>query len=73
MFITPSFKKSLIVEQFQGNYLTITMNKRQINNNSNDQVLDGYVIKLRLIVELHITHPRLENTAVSTKVVPQKR
>ena len=23
MFITPSFKKSLIVEQFQGNYLKI--------------------------------------------------
>ena len=50
-----------------------SMNKKQINNNNNDQVLDGYVIKLRLIVELHITHPRLENTAVSTKVVPQKR
>ena len=25
-----------------------------MNNNNNDQVLDGYVIKLRLIVELHI-------------------
>ena len=37
------------------------MNKKQINNNNNDQVLDGYVIKLRLIVELHITHSRLEN------------
>ena len=24
MFITPSFKKSLIVEQFQGNYLKST-------------------------------------------------
>ena len=24
MFITPSFKKSLIVEQFQGNYLKVT-------------------------------------------------
>ena len=37
------------------------MNKKQIhNNNNNDQVLDGYVIKLRLIVELHITHSRLE-------------
>ena len=31
-----------------------------MNNNNNDQVLDGYVIKLRLIVELHITHSRLE-------------
>ena len=29
------------------------MNKKQINNNNNDQVLDGY--------ELHITHSRLEN------------
>ena len=29
------------------------MNKKQINNNNNDQVLDGYVIKLRLIIELH--------------------
>ena len=38
-----------------------SMNKKQINNNNNDQVLDGYVIKLRLIVELHITHSRLEN------------
>ena len=38
------------------------MNKKQINNNNNNyQVLDGYVIKLRLIVELHITHSRLEN------------
>ena len=25
MFITPSFKKSLIVEQFQGNYLKLDM------------------------------------------------
>ena len=25
MFITPSFKKSLIVEQFQGNYLNVVM------------------------------------------------
>ena len=24
MFITPSFKKSLIVEQFQGNYLNLS-------------------------------------------------
>ena len=38
-----------------------SMNKKQINNNNNDQVLDGYVIKLRWIVELHITHSRLEN------------
>ena len=37
------------------------MNKKQINNNNNDQVSDGYVIKLRLINELHITHSRLEN------------
>ena len=40
------------------------MNKKQINNNNNnnnDQVVDGYVIKLRLIVELHITRSRLEN------------
>ena len=28
MFITPSFKKSLIVEQFQGNYLNL-INKYQ--------------------------------------------
>ena len=64
-----------------GNYFTLfsilvnvfSTNKKQINNNNNDQVLYGYVIKLRLIVELHITHSRLENTAVSTKVVPQKR
>ena len=27
----------------------------------NCQVLDGYVIKLRLIVELHIAHSLLEN------------
>ena len=27
MFITPSFKKSLIVEQFQGNYLNIIIIK----------------------------------------------
>ena len=26
MFITPSFKKSLIVEQFQGNYLKVARN-----------------------------------------------
>ena len=26
MFITPSFKKSLIVEQFQGNYLKVAQN-----------------------------------------------
>ena len=26
MFITPSFKKSLIVEQFQGNYLKSLIN-----------------------------------------------
>ena len=38
-----------------------SMNKKQINNNNNDQVSDGYVIKLTLIVELHITHSRLEN------------
>ena len=37
------------------------MNKKQINNNNNDQVLDGYLIKLRLIVELDITHSRLKN------------
>ena len=37
------------------------MNKKQMNDNNNDQVLDGYVIKLKLIVELHITHSRLEN------------
>ena len=37
------------------------MNKKQKNNNNNDLVLDGYVIKLKLIVELHITHSRLEN------------
>ena len=37
------------------------MNKKQLNNNNNDQVLDGYVIKLRLIIELHITHFRLED------------
>ena len=37
------------------------MNKKQINNNNNDQVLDGYVIKLGLIIELPITHSRLEN------------
>ena len=46
-----------------GNYFTLfsilvnvfSMNKKQISNNNNDQVLDGYVIKLsRLIVELHI-------------------
>ena len=31
-------------------------------NKQNDQVLDSYVIKLRLIVELHIiTHSFLEN------------
>ena len=30
MFITLSFKKSLIVEQFQGNYLKITMNKYSV-------------------------------------------
>ena len=38
-----------------------SMNKKQINNNNNYQVSDGYVLKLRLIVELHITHSRLEN------------
>ena len=27
MFITPSFKKSLIVEQFQGNYLNVKENQ----------------------------------------------
>ena len=27
MFITPSFKKSLIVEQFQGNYLNAAKNR----------------------------------------------
>ena len=37
------------------------MNEKQLNNNNNDQVLDGYVIKLRLIIELHITHSRLED------------
>ena len=38
------------------------MNKKQFNNNNNDQVLDGYVRKLRLIIELHITHySRLED------------
>ena len=37
------------------------MNKKQKNNNNNDQMLDGYVIKLKLIVELHSTHSRLEN------------
>ena len=31
------------------------MNKKQINNNNNDQVLNGYVIKLRLIVEADYT------------------
>ena len=32
MFITPSFKKSLIVEQFQGNYLKLNICKIQIDN-----------------------------------------
>ena len=31
MFITPSFKKSLIVEQFQGNYLKQIEQILQIN------------------------------------------
>ena len=30
MFITPSFKKSLIVEQFQGNYLKLKIENLQI-------------------------------------------
>ena len=30
MFITPSFKKSLIVEQFQGNYLNMTRGDEDI-------------------------------------------
>ena len=29
MFITPSFKKSLIVEQFQGNYLKVAQSRFQ--------------------------------------------
>ena len=36
MFITPSFKKSLIVEQFQGNYL-----KNQNISISSDSVYDS--------------------------------
>ena len=32
MFITPSFKKSLIVEQFQGNYLIITIDLQKISS-----------------------------------------
>ena len=40
MFITPSFKKSLIVEQFQGNYL-----KREVDV--------GYKFKLQIILRSH--------------------
>ena len=33
MFITPSFKKSLIVEQFQGNYLKPRLHKQFLFDN----------------------------------------
>ena len=33
MFITPSLKKSLIVEQFQGNYLNVNVRKNKQNEN----------------------------------------
>ena len=39
MFITPSFKKSLIVEQFQGNYL-----KRSAVHNGNTRGCNNFVI-----------------------------
>ena len=37
MFITPSFKKSLIVEQFQGNYLKANLAEIQLKNHENVQ------------------------------------
>ena len=43
------------------------MTKKTIKKNNNDQVLDGYVIKLRLIVELHITHSFRKRTVVSIR------
>ena len=41
MLITPSFKKSLIVEQFQGNYLKLSDNKLSNNKLSNNKLSDN--------------------------------
>ena len=38
MFITPSFKKSLIVEQFQGNYLKDVVRRANVNKLSYEAV-----------------------------------
>ena len=41
MLIVESFQKSLIVEQFQGNYLNVAGLPRQVRESSSDESLEG--------------------------------
>ena len=62
MFITPSFKKSLIVEQFQGNYLKLCIDpfasfvclSKQRNIDSRLDCNNSYFVSIK-IVRGHIT------------------
>ena len=45
MFITPSFKKSLIVEQFQGNYLNM---QKQYEKNVWEKSYDAHSLSIRV-------------------------
>ena len=56
MFITPSFKKNLIVEQFQGNYLNEKFKRVRFSWLINHKTgffleLDGYCKQLKLVFE----------------------
>ena len=44
MFIMPSFKKSLIVEQFQGNYLNNSNDDDEDDDSDNDNYDNYFVI-----------------------------
>ena len=56
MFIMPSFKKSLIVEQFQGNYL-------KFNTNLSPEIKKGFGCEVNLTVLLLLQKSDLDPCA----------
>ena len=51
MFITPSFKKSLIVEQFQGNYLKFFSKQSVSQSVSQSLELVTIVIEINVVID----------------------
>ena len=62
MFITPSFKKSLIVEQFQGNYLKCSHSLQQW----------AVIQDINKVVTLFITLPSIAMKITAIERMPDK-